>query len=442
MSVETQQAEGGRFPSWIGQYLRDHLLLTVIVVLFAVYPFLYDFLTGQFGLAAQMILPQTRTMLTILALGLFAMSFDFISGYTGYLSFGHAAFFGIGAYFVVLGHNGQLPVVPAETSFMLLLLVGALIAVVAAFLIGLISFRLSGVYFAMITLGIAEMMYVASNNWGFLTPGTSDPTEGVAAGSPTDVEFFEPTLGIPFIDALQVEIGPFGDESIFGISVGDPQIVSYLAIGAVVLLCYLTMKRIIHSPFGRVMIAIRENEERARAIGYNVFYYKMGAFMISAFFGAVAGALFVGYEGAIDPTNSFFFLVTGFALVAAIIGGLGTLAGPFFGYIFLEGVEEFLSREGGGGGLQPFLEQNLPGAILDTDILGLTINEALSAFMTGHGDFYAGIIFIIFVLYVPIGMLGTLRNRYGTDSLAKYVSAGVEERLSSSDGETPATGDD
>jgi branched-chain amino acid transport system permease protein len=200
-------------------------------------------------------------------------------------------------------------------------------------------------------------------------------------------------------------------------------VVSYFAIGAVVLLSYLAMQRIIHSPFGRVMIAISENEERARAIGYNTFWYKMGAFAISAFFGAVAGGLLVGYTGFIQPTNTFFFLVTGFALVAAIIGGLKTLAGPLFGYVFLEGVEEFLATESNGGGLQPFLQENLPNSVLDATISGgLTVNKALNSFMTGHGEFYAGIIFVLFVLFLPIGLLGTLRLRLGTVSVAKYVS--------------------
>ena len=426
-----------RGPAWLGQYLRDHILLIAIVAIFVAYPFLYGFLTNQFGIVAAMILPETRTMLTILALGLFAMSFDFVSGYTGYLSFGHAAFFGIGAYFVVMGFNGQIPLVPAELPFMLLLVLGGLVAAVAAFLIGLISFRLSGVYFAMITLGISEVLYVISNNWDYITPGSSDPSDGVAAGAPSDVGFFEPVLGIPFVDPLNAKVGPFGDETLLGFDFGDPEIVSYFLIGAAVLLCYLAMKRIIHSPFGKVMIAIRENEERARAIGYNTFRYKMGAFMISAFFGAIAGGLLVAYVGTIDPQNSFFFLVTGFALVAAIIGGLGTLAGPFFGYIFLEGVREFLAREGSGGGLQPFLEQTLPGGVLNINLGGLTINEALDAFMTGHGEFYAGIIFVLFVLYIPIGLLGTLRQRLGTDSIAKYVSRRVADRFGSS-GSQPA----
>jgi len=432
MSTETdQQAVDGIAPPWLWQYLRDHAAHAIVVALVVAYPFLYDVLVGLFGLTAEMFLPQPRTMITVLILGLFAMSFDFISGYTSYLSFGHGAFFGVGAYFVVLGYNGQLPLLPAELPFMALMILGALVAVLFALVIGPVSFRLSGVYFAMITLGFAELLYIVSEHWDFLTPGNSDPTEGVAAGSPRDIELFQPEIGVPFVDALQVEIGSFGDETLFGLDISGlllfdtvqpPVVVSYLTLGVVVLLCYLAMQRIIHSPFGRVMIAIRENEQRAKAIGYNTFRYKMGAFMISAFFGGIAGGLLVAWEGAVDPSSTFFFLVTGFALIATIIGGIRTLAGPFFGYIFLEGVEEFLSREGSGGGLQPYLEAALPEGVLNAEIGELAINEAIDSFMTGHGEFYLGIIFVIFVLYVPTGMLGSLRGRLGANSVAGSLS--------------------
>ncbi|MFC7058186.1 ABC transporter permease subunit [Halovenus salina] len=174
--------ESGLLPAWVGQYLRDHTVHIVVVALFILYPFAYDVLVGQFGLIAETLLLRPRTMLTVLWLGLFAMSFDFVSGYTGYLSFGHAAFFGIGAYFVVLGYNGQLPLLPAELPFMSLLVLGALVAVVAAVLIGLIAFRLSGVYFAMITLGVSEILFVASENFDFITPGGSDPADGITPG--------------------------------------------------------------------------------------------------------------------------------------------------------------------------------------------------------------------------------------------------------------------
>jgi branched-chain amino acid transport system permease protein len=452
MSVETasQESKSGAslLPPWVGQYLRDHVVHLFVVALFILYPFAYEVLVGQFGLTAETLLLRPRTMLTVLWLGLFAMSFDFVSGYTGYLSFGHAAFFGIGAYFVVLGYNGQIPLLPAELSFMTLLILGALVATLAALLIGPIAFRLSGVYFAMITLGVSEILFVASENFDFLTPGGSDPADGVTPGTPSDVETFNPELGVPFIDALQVELGAFGDTSLLGIDMtpifdqtSPAIVVSYFAIGAAVLVSYLVMQRIIHSPFGRVMIAISENEERTRAIGYNTFWYKMGAFAISAFFGGIAGGLLVGYQGFINPANSFFFLVTGFALVAAIIGGLKTLVGPLFGYIFLEFVEEFLAREGSGGGLQPFLEQNLPDSFLDATISGgLTVNKALDSFMTGHGEFYAGIIFVLFVLYLPTGLMGTLRASLGTRSVAKYVSDRLATIGSSGDGGTDVAG--
>jgi branched-chain amino acid transport system permease protein len=434
MSVDTD----GERPAWPIQYLEDHTLHIGIVALFIAYPFAYDFLTSTFGLPARMVLPQIRTMLTILWLGLFAMSFDFISGYTGYLSFGHAAFFGIGAYFVVLGYNGQIPVLPAELPFMALMLIGALLAALFAFVVGLVSFRLTGVYFAMITLGVAELLFVMGSHWDFLTPGEGDPSDGVAAGSPPDIALFEPVIGVPFVDPLNAQIGAFGDTALLGIDFGNPQIVSYFMIGAVVLLCYLSMQRIIHSPFGRVMIAIRENEQRAKAIGYSTFRYKIGAFMISAFFGGIAGALLVSYVGTVDPETTLFFLVTGFALVATIIGGIGTLSGAFFGYLFLESLEEFLARSGNGGGLQPFLEQTLPGGVLSFEIGGLPIREGLDAFMTGHGDFYAGIIFVVFVLYVPMGLLGTLRARIGTKSLAKSAASrlfGADTAEPTEDGE-------
>jgi len=450
MSTDTAETGLDVGPDWLGQYLRAHVAHAVVVVLIVAYPFLYDALVGAFGLTAEMFLLRPRAMITVLVLGLFAMSFDFISGYTSYLSFGHGAFFGVGAYFVVLGYNGQLPLLPAELPFMALMLIGAVVATLVALVVGLVSFRLSGVYFAMITLGFAELLYIGSQHWNFITPGDSDPSSGVAAGSPPEVATFRPKIGVPFVDALQVEIGTFGDATLFGLDVGglllfdvvrSQVLVSYLMIGAVVLLCYLAMQRIIHSPFGRVMIAIRENEQRAKAIGYNTFQFKMGAFMISAFFGGIAGGLLVAWEGTVDPASTFFFLVTGFALIATIIGGIRTLAGPFFGYIFLEAVEEFLAREGSGGGLQPYLEAALPDSILSLSVGGLSLGGAIDSFMTGHADFYAGIIFVIFVLYIPIGMLGTIRLRLGATSVATYVSQRLAGDDSGTADETPRSAD-
>lgn len=356
------------------------------------------------------ILPDVETMIAVLYFGLFAMSFDFISGYTGYLSFGHAAFYGTGAYFVVLAANGKVPLVGTATPFVYLLVLGGLVAVVLAVLIGAVSFRLTGVYFAMITLGFAQVLYVFVRDWDYLA---SNPRDG-----PAVLERTEPfSVGVPGVDSLDLAIGQLSGDSVeglFGFVTLGPTEVSYYMFGLVVLVCYFAMQRMLHSPFGRVLVAIRENEERAEAVGYDTFRYKLGAFAVSAFFAGVAGGLFAGFRRSVSPENSFYFLVTGDALLASIIGGFGTLAGPLYGYLFDETVTEFLSKEGEGGGLLPYLRDNLGEATMSAEIYnGLTVRQAIDTFLNGHAALYVGAVFVLFVLFVPHGLLGTVRQRVG-----------------------------
>jgi len=361
-----------------------------------------------------MLLPTVETMTAVLYFGLFAMSFDFISGYTGYLSFGHAVFYGIGAYTVILIANGVVPLLGSGTPFMLSLLVAGALAVVVAVLVGLVSFRLTGVYFAMITLGFAQVFYVFIRGWDFVA---TNPRDGPSV-NPIHSEGFQ--IGVPGIDQLNLAIGILtGDEvTVLGHTLRGTA-VSYYLIGLVVLGCYFAMQRIIHSPFGRVMIAIRENEERAVAIGYNTFLYKLAAFAISGFFAAIAGGLFAGFRRSASPENSFYFLVTGDALLSSIIGGFGTLAGPLFGRLFDETVREFLSKSGQGGGLLPYLRALLGNETLATPVAGdMTLGGLIDTLLNGHASLYVGIVFVLFVLYVPQGLLGTLRDRYDARTLA------------------------
>jgi len=356
------------------------------------------------------ILPRVETMIAVLYFGLFAMSFDFISGYTGYLSFGHAAFYGTGAYFVILAANGKVPLLGTATPFVYLLVLGGLLAAVLAVLIGAVSFRLSGVYFAMITLGFSQVLYVFVRDWDY---AASNPRDGPAVLGRT-----EPfSVGVPGVDSLDLAIGQLAGDSVDGflglLSFGTTE-VSYYMVGLVVLVCYFAMQRIIHSPFGRVLIAIRENEERAEAVGYNTFWYKLGAFAISGFFAAVAGGLFAGFQRSVSPESTFYFLVTGDALLASIIGGFGTLAGPLYGWLFDETVTEFLSKAGEGGGLLPYLRDNLGEVTMTTELYnGLTVGQAIDTFLNGHAELYVGVIFVLFVLFVPNGLLGTVRDRLG-----------------------------
>jgi branched-chain amino acid transport system permease protein len=393
-----------------------------VVAALVLYPGVYSLLTGPgspVASEAATLLPTVRTMVTVLYFGLFAMSFDFISGYTGYLSFGHAVFYGSGAYFVVLVANGKIPLLGTDTPFMLSLVLAGLLAFLLAVLIGAVSFRLTGVYFAMITLGVSQVVYVFVRGWDFVA---SNPRDGPAVVGRTSG--FE--IGVPGVDALNVAIGQLtGDsvEGLLGVVSLSPTEVSYYAIGAVVLLCYLALQRILHSPFGRVMVAIRENEERARAVGYSTFRYKLAAFAVSGFFAGVAGALFAGFRRSVSPDNSLFFLVAGDALLASIIGGFGTLAGPLFGRLFDETVREFLSPEGAGGGLVPYLRETLSEGALATELVGgLTVSEAIGTFLTGRAALFLGLLFVVFVLYLPSGLLGSLRARLG-GTVADWAAA-------------------
>ena len=360
------------------------------------------------GALFDVLLPRMRTMVLVLCIGLFAMSFDFISGYTGYLSFGHAMFFGIGAYFVILTATDSVPFLPADTPFLILLVLGALLAALAALLVGSVSFRLTGVYFAMITLGFAEVAHVFIQNWDHI-PG--DPRDGVSYGGG-----FE--MGVPYVDSLSVGFSTLvGDSLQLGpVELGSTT-VSFYAIGVVVLVCYFAMQRIIHSPFGRVMIAIRENEERARAIGYNTYWYKMAAFTISGFFGAVAGALFAGYRRSVAPDNTFDLFVTADALLAAIIGGFGTLAGSLYGHLFHEFLADVLTTER--HGLARYLRDALPEAVLSAGLGDATVLAAINVLLDGRAELYLGIVFILFVLFVPQGLLGTVRERIGGSAAEK-----------------------
>jgi len=379
-----------------------------VIALLAAYPGIYHLLTAS-PLANETValLPRMETMVAVLYFALFAMSFDFISGYTGYLSFGHAAFYGTGAYTVLMIANGKAPLLGAETPFVAALVVGAVLATLLAVAIGLVSFRLTGVYFAMITLGFSQVMYVFVRDWDYVG---SNPRDGVALSGARGFE-----LGVPFVDQLTVKLGTLtGDTlTLLGHTLGTTT-VSFYAVGIVVLLCYSAMQRIVHSPFGRVMIAIRENEERAEAIGYDTFRYKLGAFAISGFFGGVAGGLLAGFKRSVTPETGFYFLTSGDALLASIIGGFGTLAGPLWGHLFDESVREFLSKQGQGGGLLPYLESTLSEGFLATELIGgLTVEGFITAALNGHASLYVGIVFVLFVLYVPDGLVGTVRDRLG-----------------------------
>lgn len=410
----------------VRSYIAEQRVHIAVVIGFALYPIFYSIVVSLPGVGTviDVFLPQVDTMVAVLYIGLFAISFDFISGYTGYLSFGHALFYGIGAYFVLMAATGLVPVIGEGTPFLLLMLIGAVLAMIVAAVIGLVSFRLTGVYFAMLTLGFAEIAHVLIRNWDYL--GTA-PEAGIQYGPGFSI--LDINIGTLVGDSFHDILGPtFAmSESVARSSV------SYWIIGIIVIVSYFVLQRIIHSPFGKVMIAIRENEERAKAVGYNTFWYKIAGFSISAFFASIAGALFAAYNRSAAPEETFDLFVTADALLATIIGGFGTLAGGIYGHLFHESLDGILSTES--HGLPRYLQNTLPESALDAGIGGVTVNDVILNLLAGRAELYLGIIFIAFVLFVPNGILGTIRDRVGgkaAEHLPGYIRvwlANTKERL-------------
>jgi len=226
----------------------------------------------------------------ILIFGLFAMSLDLLMGYTGMVSFGHSAFFGIGAYVAALA----LVKSPGLTSALLL---PAAVAAVGALVIGYFSIRVSGVYFIMLTLAFSQMFYAVAFQNAFL--GAEDGL-----------------VGIPRPTVAGWSIGSLGRFHAYLIAIEG--------------LLALFLWRVTRSPFGHVLRGIHENEARMQAVGYPVRRYKLAAFVIAGTVAGIAGALYTQFQGTVSP-DAFFWTTSGQALLMVIIGGTGTLGGAMLG---------------------------------------------------------------------------------------------------------------
>jgi len=226
----------------------------------------------------------------ILIWGLFAMSLDLLMGYAGMVSFGHSAFFGIGGYVAALALVESPGLVSA-------LVLPALVAGLAALVIGFFSIRVSGVYFIMLTLAFSQMFHAYTFQVSWL--GAEDGLVGI------------PRPVVPGWDVSSLR-GFHG----------------YLL--TLVTLSALALWRIVRSPFGHVLRGIHENEARMEAVGYAVDRYKLVAFVVAGVVAGLAGSLYVQFNGSITP-DAFFWKTSGEALLMVIIGGTGTLGGAVLG---------------------------------------------------------------------------------------------------------------
>ena len=239
---------------------------------------------------------------------LLAISINLLLGYTGQLSLGHAAFFGVGAYVSALVFlNLKMP-----------MFVGMALAPIATGILGWIisklAFRLRGAYFVIMTIGIAETLKLVGLNWVDLTKGP---------------------MGLTDIGTSVIPLGALG---VIDFSKKIPY---YYLIFLLVLLCLFVQYRLVHSTFGRAFISIRENEDLAESVGINSYKYLVIVVVISAAIAGIAGALYAHYVSFVDP-GVFGFFVSVNAVMTVIGGGQGTLVGPVIGAILFTLIPEWL----------------------------------------------------------------------------------------------------
>jgi branched-chain amino acid transport system permease protein len=262
-------------------------------------------------IAAPAVLPEfwRRFLTEILIWGLLAMSSDILIGYTGMVSFGHSAFFGLGMYGAAAA---LLTVTPP--NLWLALLYGLAAAAGAGAFVAYFSTRLRDIYFAITTLIFSQIFYVVIFTWTAVTGGEN----GLA--------FSRPAFAVPGLFTVR-----FTSSTL------------HWFVLAVVTLSYLVLRRITQSPFGMVLQSIRENEARTRAIGYPIERYKIVAVMLSGLFAGLAGVLYA-LQNQFAAPDFVFFIVSGEVVIYNVIGGIGTLVGPIVGAAFFLLLREGLSR--------------------------------------------------------------------------------------------------
>ena len=305
-----------------------------------------------------------------------AASYDLLIGYTGIVSFAHTMFFGMGAYgaAIALKNSGaHWSSVIAGGGL------GVLCAAVLAVLIGILSLRVKAIFFAMVTLAAASVMLVLVSQFSDFTGGE----DGIVYSSPN---LFKP--------ATKLLLGDDGKVlKIMGVSM-DGKIAAYYFVFLSCLVLYWFLARIVRSPLGTVLEAIRENEMRAEAIGYRVVAYRTAVFMIAAIVAALAGVVWAVWLKYTGPESTLSFAIMIDILLMVVIGGMGTMVGAVIGATLMS-IAQF------------FLKDLMEAAAGATSFLPLVPN----LLNPDRWLLWLGILFILLVYFFPAGIAGTLMKK-------------------------------
>ena len=298
--------------------------LVFILLFFIIFPF---------------IVPYKALATQIIIWGLFALGFNVCLGYTGMLSFGHAAYFGVGAY------TAGIVLIRLWENIWFSLLGGLVMGALLALILGYLCIKRRGIYFAMLTLAFAQLVYFVAFQWVDLTGGDN----GLRNIPPVPLSFFGLSMNI--YTPLRF----------------------YFFVLFFVFLSLLALNRILQSPFGHVLQAVRENEQRARSCGYEATNIRWVAFVISGGISGLAGGLYALYLHFVG-IDSLYYSTSGQVIMMTLLGGMGTFIGPFIG-----------------AGVFLYLE------------------DVLSA-ITPNWMIFLGVIFVLCVLFFPSGIWGTVKE--------------------------------
>ncbi|MFO1250974.1 MAG: branched-chain amino acid ABC transporter permease [Inhella sp.] len=297
-------------------------------------------------------------------------SYDLLLGYTGIVSFAHTLFFGIGAYGVAIASHRMGPGWEA-----VLLGTGAalLASLILSLVIGLASLRVKAIFFAMITLAVASAFLTLASQLSEFTGGEDG------------LNFKVPELLRPATVFLE--------EPLFGVDV-DGRLLSYYGLCGAVALLVLLMLRIVNSPFGRVLQAIRENSFRAEAIGYRTVVYRTLSNVLAALFATLAGVLLALWLRYVGPETAMSFEIMLDILLIVVIGGMGTVYGAVIGSVLFVLAQNYLQD----------LMRLAQGPLADVPVLGAITSP-------DRWLLWLGVLFILSVYHFPTGIVGKLRSR-------------------------------
>ncbi len=330
------------------------LILLLIALAFA--PFLFP------GIKALNVAAKILVFVVLVA------SFDLLLGFTGIVSFAHTMFFGIGAYGIAIATTRLGPTWEALAAGLLCAL---LVSFVLSLAVGLFSLRVRAIFFAMITLAVASAFQTLASQLSDFTGGEDGLTFKLPAILSSSFEFAEaPFLGVTL----------------------DGKLLCYYLLFFTAVFLFLALLRIVNSPFGRVLQAIRENEFRAEAIGYRVVVYRTASSILSALFACMAGAMLAVWLRYNGPDTSLAFEIMMDVLLIVVIGGMGTMYGAAIGaamFLFAQSYLQDLLKIGSeAAGALPWL-----ASLLSPDRWLL----------------WLGVLFVLSVYYFPTGVVGRLR---------------------------------